>query len=54
MVFLGHGNFGSVMKGVYMISNGKSIAVAVKTLKEENIPNQQVCDLIYFRTSGLS
>ncbi|XP_065069425.1 tyrosine-protein kinase SYK-like [Rhopilema esculentum] len=38
---LGHGNFGSVMKGIYMIPNGKSIAVAVKTLKEENIPNQQ-------------
>ncbi len=38
----GHGNFGSVLKGVYSIANGKSLAVAVKTLKEEDIPNQKV------------
>ena len=41
-MLIGHGNFGSVMKGVYSISPGRSVAVAVKTLKEENIPNQQV------------
>ena len=30
------------MKGLYSISSGRSLAVAVKTLKEEDIPNQKV------------
>ncbi|XP_065679732.1 tyrosine-protein kinase SYK-like isoform X1 [Hydra vulgaris] len=38
---LGHGNFGSVVKGVYLLKNNKSVAVAVKTLKEEDIPGQK-------------
>eukprot|EP00794_Sanderia_malayensis_P007957 gene7957-8815_t len=38
---LGHGNFGSVLKGVYVMPNGRSVPVAVKTLKEEDIPNQK-------------
>ncbi|XP_065657698.1 uncharacterized protein LOC136082409 [Hydra vulgaris] len=38
---LGQGNFGSVVKGVYMLKNNKSVAVAVKTLKEEDIPGQK-------------
>ena len=40
-LFLGHGNFGSVVKGVYSMS-GASVAVAIKTLKTEDIPNQEV------------
>ncbi|XP_065657705.1 uncharacterized protein LOC101239033 isoform X7 [Hydra vulgaris] len=38
---LGQGNFGSVVKGVYMLKNNKYVAVAVKTLKEEDIPGQK-------------
>nr|XP_047123959.1 uncharacterized protein LOC101239033 isoform X4 [Hydra vulgaris] len=37
---LGQGNFGSVVKGVYMLKNNKYVAVAVKTLKED-IPGQK-------------
>jgi len=37
---LGHGNFGSVMMGIYSM-HGKPVPVAVKTLKTEDIPNQQ-------------
>jgi len=39
---LGHGNFGSVMKGTYILSASKKIPIAVKTLKEEDIPGQKV------------
>jgi len=38
---LGHGNFVSVMKGTYMLPTSKTMAVAVKTLKEEDIPGQK-------------
>ena len=40
-LFLGHGNFGSVMMGIYTMG-GRPVPVAVKTLKTEDIPNQQV------------
>ena len=39
---LGQGNFGSVMKGTYVLKPSKKVAVAVKTLKEEDIPGQKV------------
>lgn len=38
---LGHGNFGSVMKGTYILQSNKKIPVAVKTLKDEDIPGQK-------------
>lgn len=36
---LGHGNFGSVLKGEYTKSNGEQIPVAVKKLKSEEMNN---------------
>jgi len=38
---IGHGNFGSVMKGIFTLANNQKISVAVKTLKEEDIPSQR-------------
>lgn len=38
---LGHGNFGSVLKGDYKTDDGKKIPVAVKTLKDEDISSQK-------------
>lgn len=38
---IGQGNFGSVLKGVYKLSNGKKIEVAVKQLKTEGIATQK-------------
>ncbi|XP_057299768.1 tyrosine-protein kinase SYK-like [Hydractinia symbiolongicarpus] len=38
---LGEGNFGSVKKGTYVLPKGNQILVAVKTLKEEDIPGQK-------------
>ena len=49
----GHGNFGSVMKGLYTLRPGKNIAVAVKTLKEEDIPSQKVVFYFAFYTFRL-
>ena len=46
MIFKGHGNFGSVMKGTYTLSSNKKIPVAVKTLKDEDIPGQKVRNFI--------
>ena len=39
--FIGQGNFGSVVKGIYSMG-GTHVAVAIKTLKTEDIPNQEV------------
>ncbi|EDO31298.1 predicted protein, partial [Nematostella vectensis] len=36
---LGHGNFGSVLKGTYKMPNGERIPVAVKSLKSDDINN---------------
>ncbi|KAK3747566.1 hypothetical protein QZH41_015791 [Actinostola sp. cb2023] len=36
---LGHGNFGSVLKGTYTLPNGDQIPVAVKRLKSEELNN---------------
>ncbi|KXJ16713.1 Tyrosine-protein kinase SYK [Exaiptasia diaphana] len=36
---LGHGNFGSVLKGTYQMPNGEKIPVAVKRLKSEELNN---------------
>ena len=44
---IGHGNFGSVMKGTYMLTTGKKIPVAVKTLKDEDMPGQKVKTFLY-------
>ena len=41
MLITGAGNFGSVMKGVYQ-RGGQSIPVAVKTLKQDELPNAEV------------
>ena len=30
------------MKGIFTLQNGKKISVAVKTLKDEDIPSQRV------------
>ena len=39
---LGHGNFGSVLKGEYTKFNGEKIPVAVKKLKSEEMNNPKV------------
>ena len=39
---IGHGNFGSVLKGEYTKPNGEKIPVAVKKLKSEEMNNPQV------------
>ena len=39
---LGHGNFGSVLKGEYIKQNGEKIPVAVKKLKSEEMNNPKV------------
>lgn len=40
-IYQGAGNFGSVMRGVFR-RNGQSIPVAIKTLKQDDIPNAEV------------
>ena len=40
-VFIGAGNFGAVIKGVYK-REGHQIPVAVKTLKHDDLPNAEV------------
>ena len=37
----GAGNFGSVMRGIYS-RNGQRIPVAIKTLKQDDVPNAEV------------
>ncbi|XP_020913434.1 tyrosine-protein kinase SYK [Exaiptasia diaphana] len=39
---LGHGNFGSVLKGTYQMPNGEKIPVAVKRLKSEELNNPKL------------
>ena len=39
--FTGAGNFGSVMRGIYS-RNGQRIPVAIKTLKQDDVPNAEV------------
>lgn len=46
--FIGHGNFGAVKKGQYTLPSGKQISVAVKTLKEEDLPGQKVRFCAFF------
>ena len=50
---LGHGNFGSVMKGIYVKSNNQKLSVAIKTLKEDEIPGQRVSLLKLYKPLSL-
>ena len=43
----GAGNFGSVMRGIYK-RGGQRIPVAIKTLKQDDVPNAEVIFLPMF------